>query len=61
MNCPKCGYDKSIVIDSRPDDVTKTVRRRRECLDCGSRFTTYEHTMKQLREVAEKAYRRLSK
>lgn len=40
MRCPYCGHDDSKVIDSR--DVTEAVRRRRECLGCGARFTTYE-------------------
>ncbi len=40
MNCPYCGYRDSKVIDSR--DVNEGIRRRRQCLSCGSRFTTYE-------------------
>lgn len=40
MNCPFCGYHDSKVIDSR--DVNDGVRRRRQCLQCDSRFTTYE-------------------
>jgi transcriptional repressor NrdR len=40
MNCPYCGYHDSKVTDSR--DVNDGVRRRRQCLSCGSRFTTYE-------------------
>ncbi len=40
MQCPFCGYTDSKVIDSR--DVNETVRRRRECLSCGFRFTTHE-------------------
>ena len=40
MNCPFCGYQDSKVIDSR--DVNDGVRRRRQCLSCSSRFTTYE-------------------
>lgn len=44
MRCPKCGFDESRVIDSRPADANDTIRRRRECLnpDCKFRFTTYE-------------------
>lgn len=42
MRCPKCGYDESKVIDSRPSENREAIRRRRECLRCGSRFTTYE-------------------
>ena len=40
MNCPYCGYPDSKVIDSR--EVNEGIRRRRQCLSCGSRFTTYE-------------------
>lgn len=42
MKCPKCGYIESKVIDSRPADDYLSIRRRRECLDCQNRFTTYE-------------------
>lgn len=42
MKCPFCGYNDSKVIDSRPADDGNTIRRRRECLDCQKRFTTYE-------------------
>ena len=42
MNCPYCGYTESKVIDSRPADEGASIRRRRECLSCGKRFTTYE-------------------
>ncbi len=41
MNCPSCGKPDSKVIDSRPSDKS-SIRRRRECLSCGKRFTTYE-------------------
>lgn len=40
MKCPECGFDESKVIDSRPTE--NKVRRRRECIQCGARFTTYE-------------------
>lgn len=40
MNCPYCGYQDSKVIDSRPSE--DRIRRRRECLECGKRFTSYE-------------------
>jgi transcriptional repressor NrdR len=40
MNCPYCGYNDSKVIDSR--DVNDGIRRRRQCLSCNARFTTYE-------------------
>ena len=42
MKCPYCGYAESKVIDSRPAEEGSTIRRRRECLACGKRFTTYE-------------------
>ena len=42
MKCPFCGYSESKVIDSRPAEEGSTIRRRRECLDCQRRFTTYE-------------------
>ena len=42
MRCPYCSYSESKVIDSRPADEGTSIRRRRECLSCGKRFTTYE-------------------
>jgi len=42
MKCPFCGYEESKVIDSRPTDEGQRIRRRRECLECNKRFTTYE-------------------
>ena len=42
MNCPYCGYQESKVVDSRHSDDGLSIRRRRECLSCGKRFTTYE-------------------
>lgn len=42
MKCPYCGYTESKVIDSRPTDDSTNIRRRRECISCGKRFTTYE-------------------
>lgn len=42
MKCPFCSYEESKVIDSRPTDEGERIRRRRECLKCGKRFTTYE-------------------
>ena len=42
MKCIYCGYEESKVIDSRATDETNSIRRRRECLNCGRRFTTYE-------------------
>ena len=42
MKCPFCNYEESKVIDSRPTDEGQRIRRRRECLECAKRFTTYE-------------------
>ncbi|EJU32823.1 MULTISPECIES: transcriptional regulator NrdR [Slackia] len=42
MRCPACGHPESKVVDSRPSDEFNSIRRRRECLKCGNRFTTYE-------------------
>lgn len=42
MKCPHCGFEESKVIDSRPIDDNASIRRRRECLKCQARFTTYE-------------------
>lgn len=42
MKCPFCEFEESKVIDSRPTDEGEAIRRRRECLNCAKRFTTYE-------------------
>ena len=42
MKCPYCGKDNTRVIDSRPADDNSSIRRRRQCDECGKRFTTYE-------------------
>lgn len=42
MRCPKCGCEESKVVDSRPAESNDSIRRRRECVACGFRFTTYE-------------------
>ena len=42
MRCPFCGDDNTRVIDSRPADENQAIRRRRQCDECGKRFTTYE-------------------
>ncbi len=42
MRCIFCGFEDSKVIDSRSADEGKTIRRRRECVNCGKRYTTYE-------------------
>ena len=43
MKCPSCGQLESKVIDSRPSSDGSSIRRRRECLECQKRFTTYEN------------------
>ncbi len=47
MKCPYCSHLESKVVDSRPSDEGASIRRRRECLECHRRFTTYE-TMESL-------------
>lgn len=42
MRCPSCGTDDIKVVDSRPVEESNSIRRRRECLNCHTRFTTYE-------------------
>ena len=46
MQCPTCQNTDSRVLESRSADTGKSVRRRRECLNCTFRFTTYEYTLK---------------
>ncbi len=43
MRCPFCGYKEDKVVDSRATSEESAIRRRRECLKCGKRFTTYEY------------------
>ena len=49
MRCPFCGHDDTQVKDSRPTEDNSAIRRRRSCLSCGARFTTFERI--QLREL----------
>lgn len=42
MRCPKCDYEETKVIDTRTSEDGRKIRRRRECISCGYRFTTYE-------------------
>ncbi|MDQ0208084.1 transcriptional regulator NrdR [Alkalicoccobacillus murimartini] len=42
MRCPACHYNGTRVLDSRPSDEARSIRRRRECESCGTRFTTFE-------------------
>jgi len=58
MKCPFCGHAENKVIDSRISKDGKAVRRRRECLGCGKRFTTYEYVEDILPMVIKKDGRR---
>jgi transcriptional repressor NrdR len=58
MKCPKCGYIEDKVVDSRSTADTTAVRRRRECLKCSNRFTTYEYIEKTSLLVVKKDGRR---
>jgi transcriptional repressor NrdR len=46
MKCPFCGFEQDKVVDSRSSKEGRAVRRRRECLECNKRFTTYEYIEK---------------
>lgn len=54
MKCPFCGFHDSKVIDTRPTDSNESIRRRRECLKCKKRFTTYERVEDQTVVVIKK-------
>lgn len=58
MKCPFCGYKKDKVVDSRESRDGETIRRRRECLKCARRFTTYEQVEHTLPLVIKKDGRR---
>lgn len=58
MKCPYCGLLDNKVIDSRLSKDGRTIRRRRECIDCGRRFTTYERLEETLPMVIKKDGRR---
>ncbi len=58
MKCPYCGHNEDKVIDSRETQESTSVRRRRECLNCGRRFTTYEYVEKTPLMVVKKDGRR---
>ncbi|MBQ9992168.1 MAG: transcriptional repressor NrdR [Firmicutes bacterium] len=58
MRCPYCGFEDSKVLDSRPVDEGKSIRRRRECLDCSKRFTTYEKVEETALVIVKKDGRR---
>ena len=58
MKCPFCGHQEDKVVDSRGSGDGASIRRRRECLSCGKRFTTYEHVEEQPLMVVKKDGRR---
>ena len=58
MKCPFCGHEEDKVVDSRSSSEGLAIRRRRECLSCGKRFTTYEHIEEQQLMVSKKDGRR---
>ena len=58
MKCPFCGYEEDKVVDSRTSTDGSAIRRRRECLKCVKRFTTYEHVEEQPLMVIKKDGRR---
>lgn len=58
MKCPFCSFDDTKVIDSRLGKEGNNIRRRRECIDCGRRFTTYERVEEILPLVVKKDGRR---
>ena len=58
MKCPFCGHAEDKVVDSRASSNEASIRRRRECLGCGRRFTTYEQIEEQTLMVIKKDGRR---
>ena len=58
MKCPFCGHQEDKVVDSRASSDGRSIRRRRECLSCGKRFTTYEQVEEQPLMVIKKDGRR---
>jgi transcriptional repressor NrdR len=58
MRCPFCGAIEDKVVDTRPSDGDQVIRRRRECISCGRRFTTYERVDEVLPLVVKKDGRR---
>ena len=58
MRCPSCGHTEDRVVDSREAQEGQATRRRRECLGCGRRFTTYERVEETLPSVVKKDGRR---
>jgi len=60
MRCPRCGHDDNKVVDSRASKEGDVIRRRRECLSCRRRFTTYERIEEELPFVVKRDGRRES-
>ncbi len=60
MKCPKCGLEEDKVLESRSTEDNEAVRRRRECLSCGTRFTSYERIEESHLMVIKKDNRRES-
>jgi len=58
VRCPGCGYEEDKVVDSRSTREGRAIRRRRECLSCGRRFTTYEYVERTPLLVVKKDGRR---
>ncbi len=58
MRCPVCGFSESKVIDSRPNEENSSIKRRRECLKCQTRFTTFESVEKPQIFVEKKDHNR---
>ena len=58
MKCPFCGHEEDKVVDSRASSDGVSIRRRRECLGCAKRFTTYEHVEEQPLMIVKKDGRR---
>ena len=58
MKCPFCGHQEDKVVDSRASSDGVSIRRRRECLGCAKRYTTYEHVEEQPLMVVKKDGRR---
>jgi transcriptional repressor NrdR len=58
MRCPSCGYKENKVVDSRLTKEADVIRRRRECFECGRRFTTYEKIEENLPSIVKKDGRR---
>lgn len=58
MRCPFCSATEDKVVDTRPSDNEQIIRRRRECVGCGRRFTTYERVEEALPQVIKKDGRR---